>query len=804
LISGEHRLDFQRTLYAGGYNLLFGAGISLDSQNGYGSALQGADALRKNLCALKGVPDSTSLSRVASLLTQDEIREQLIRPFRNCTPHPSLHPLVSYLWRRAFTLNIDDVIEALYGGTEVKQTYSSINYDDPFEPTPDRRMLQIIHLHGWVGKTESRFVFSRNEYAQVMRNLNPWMHLLSEILATEPFIIAGTSLDEPDLEYYLSFRNTATPRKDRGPSLLVEPYPSAVTYADCERHGLILVKATFKEFLEWLRREYPLPPTVSELLIPQTAKLFQDVVQPSEVLRFYVDFQPVTAAELPLPPEPSRFLYGREPSWEDINQHLDIERDDNKVISKAVDLAFADQTRPALIVLSDDSGTGKTTTIKRVAHSAVLSGRVVLTVSTASRIDVKNAIRCLSQALSPILLIVDGLADHSDQIAEILEAKDIKIRLVVLASERNYRMNYVDVTTGHLRRTDRQSTFLTAAELQQLVERYRRYGLLAETTALQNPQLFSRQIKKDPIAITICRLLNDYRPLQSIIESLWQAATEADRMAYLCVALGHYCYAEGVDYSILQTAVGLTYPLADLFEANKPLRIADNAAHEEYVVPLHSVIAERVLRHAAERSAVLLQTSFRQLATSLAPQVNRRSVMRRTPEARLAGRLFDADKVVRPLLGWAAERFYADVLDDWEWNSRYWEQRALLVLDSRPEDALSYARHAVTIERHPLPLTTLGKVLIAQMTVSGGTLSAYFSEAFSALSDAIANEAKFSRITIHPYFTLFAGVSRFLESGGALTNDQRTKIRVFLSTAEREFSHDAQLKGYLNSVKQLL
>lgn len=804
MINGAQRLDFQRTLYAGGYNLLFGSGISLGSKNGNSDSLQSAENLRIKLCALKNVPDRTPLARVASLLTDDEAKDELIRPFQNCVPDSSLYPFTSYLWRRAFTFNIDDVVENLYDRPDVKQSPSPLNYDDPFEPTPDRRSIQIIHLHGWVGKPASRLVFSRNEYAQVMRSMNPWMHLLSEILATEPFIIAGTSLDEPDLEYYLSYRNNITPRRGRGPSLLIEPFPNAVTEADCARHGLILVKATFGEFLEWLRTEYPLPPTISELLLPQTVKLFGDTVQPAQTLRFYSDFQALSAAEEPLPDQPSRFLAGREPSWEDINRHVDVERSDNAIVAKAVDTAFADRSRPALIMLADEPGTGKTTTIKRVAHASVLSGRVVLTVATISRIDVKNAIACLAEAVSPILLLVDGLADHAEQIADILESKDIKVRLVVLACERNYRMNHVDATAGHLRRTERKSTPFTLHELEQVIERYRIYGLLADKGALRDPKAFSRQIQRDPIAVAICRLLNDFRPLQSIVESLWQAASQADRMAYICSALAHYCYAPGIDYSLLQTAVGLDYPLATLFDKDKPLRVGENPDHDDYVVPLNSVIAERILRHAVTSAPEVLQICFKQLATSLAPHVNRGTVMKRTPESRLAGRLFDADKVVRPLLGWAAERFYVDVAEDWRWNSRFWEQRALLVLDTRPDDALSYARHAVAIERHSHPLTTLGKVLIAQMASSPSTLSTYFNEAFERLSEAITSEAKQSRVTIHPYFTLFAGAARFLEQGGSLTSEQRALLLLHLGASEKAFPHDPALRSHERQVKQFL
>ena len=86
--------------------------------------------------------------------------------------------------------------------------------------------------------------------------------------------------------------------------------------------------------------------------------------------------------------------------------------------------------------------------------------------------------------------------------------------------------------------------------------------------------------------------------------------------------------------------------------------------------------------------------------------------MRRSPEARLAGRLFDGDKIVKPLLDSAAEQFYVESQKLWEWNSRYWEQRALLKADSDLVTALRYAKQAVAIENHPFPLTTLAKLLL--------------------------------------------------------------------------------------------
>jgi hypothetical protein len=53
---------FEDTLLAGGYNLLVGSGISLDSRNGRGEPLRSADQLRRDLCKLTGVGETTTLT----------------------------------------------------------------------------------------------------------------------------------------------------------------------------------------------------------------------------------------------------------------------------------------------------------------------------------------------------------------------------------------------------------------------------------------------------------------------------------------------------------------------------------------------------------------------------------------------------------------------------------------------------------------------------------------------------------------------------------------------------------------------
>lgn len=797
--------SFKRTLYSGGYNLLLGSGISLESQNGLSEKLRSAEMLRQDLCKLKGVRDTTSLPRVFSLLDESERRVELVRRFERCRPAPSLDPLPRFLWRRLFTFNIDDVMEVVYtNAPDAKQRLVPRNFDDAFEPTPDRRELHAVHLHGWVGKADSGFVFSHAEYARNISSLNPWMHLLSEILATESFVIAGTSLNEVDLEYYLSHRSDVSPRRDRGPSLLIEPSPDAATEADCERYGLTLVKGTFAEFLAWIQSEFPAPPTFSDLVVPDVGALFPDRSIAKRLPRFFSDFRLITPSDQPRASVPSAFLYGRAASTADLDQHMDILRADNEHIQADVEQMLSSKTGPRILIIFDDAGVGKSTVSHRVGHNLAQAGTPVMTVHTLFRIDAENAAECIAAATIPIILVVDGLADHAEQILSLVEATEASRKLVILASERTYRREYLDLVFGGTLSITRTLQPLSQSERRQLIELLRQYGLVAVADAHRRPDEFAIRLEGDPIAVAMCRILNDFRPLEAIVDSLWGACDQAHKLPYLCAALARHCHSAGVRYSILQSMAGKTFILSALLSANAPLRLSENEEDDDYILPMNTVIGERVLLRAVRRDQQSLFEAFKGLAAALAPHVNRLAIMRRSPEARLAGRLFDADKIVKPLLGGYAAELYISCQRQWEWNSRYWEQRALLTADTDLETALRYARQAVAIERHPFTLTTLGKLQLRRMESVGAEPATEFGEAFGSLSAAIRLEKRRSRITVHPFSSMFSGAVRFIEMGGQLSASHEASLRVFIAEALQQFSGDPMLTATIDRLSSLI
>ncbi len=78
----------------------------------------------------------------------------------------------------------------------------------------------------------------------------------------------------------------------------------------------------------------------------------------------------------------------------------------------------------------------------------------------------------------------------------------------------------------------------------------------------------------------------------------------------------------------------------------------------------------------------------------------------------------------------------------------------------------------MAIESHPHPLTTLGKLLLMESETMPLKRVASFNEAFNMLSKAIEIEQRKSRLRAIPFFTLFAGVVKYVDNGGKLTGDK--------------------------------
>jgi hypothetical protein len=792
----------------GEYSLLLGAGANVDATDSRGNKLPTSDAFRLELCDLTGADPKSPLQRIVSILTADQIGTHISERFRGCKPGPSARLVVRFLWHRIFTLNVDDALITAYRSPTVMQRGVALNYSDIYKEFRDRTEVPLVHLHGTVTRQQDGYVFSRDEYVRNMKTLNPWMANLAQFLSSEPFVIAGTSLDEVDLDYFMTYRNESSQRSDRGPSIYVEPFPDPLTVAECKRRGLELYKGTFEEFLEDLDQAVPDRPAPINLVPTPIRDLLPKNTPVRDVLSFSADFELAPAHAAPVR-EASRFLLGHPPSWADLAANNDVGRTLTVALSDKVRTRLtATSDGPRIFVLADDTGSGKSTILRRIAFDFARQGVRVLLTSTLSRLAPDVISRCLDQIEGPVLVIVDDCADHVSPILEI-STQLRKPDVVFLAAERGYRKRHVSQVLSNTDAEFISGLILNEIETTQLIELFTGYGLnSAPADRSQKTTLIS-----EPIAVACCRIMNNYDPLDRIVRTLLDKSVHVDRIRYYSAAISQYCFNGGIRYDILFAATS-SESWDDQLNGHSPLPLAfADDSRRDFIIPLNSSIASRVLEQLPKNERL---KAFLLVANGIASRVNRETIKRRTPEAKLAARLFDYDHAVERFLGDEAFEFYEQTRDLWRWSSRYWEQLALYYLSQFRREgskkgsdllqrACAHAQFAVSLERHPLTLTTLGKVLLTRVNSEGAGASDLFNEAFNLLTEATEMERnKWSRISIHSFVLLFRGTAKFVVLGGRLSRPQLEKLRTAAGEATLRFSSDVDIRRGLADINVLL
>ena len=383
-----------------------------------------------------------------------------------------------------------------------------------------------------------------------MKANNQWMNSLSQFIKSDPFIIAGTSLDEIDLRYYLSFRDENVAAGVRAPSVLIKPHPDAMAEHKCRQYGLILFEGTLIDFFTRFRQLYPHVPRLDSFVPVTAATMFSLSPEASELARFLGDFSIVERVNLTTQNVQSKFFFGSKPSWSDFERHHDIDRTYNKQLIGYL-RNFVDGKGPALLyIISGEAGSGKTTSVCRVLYDLAVDGAIILVNTSESRPDLTLVAKMLNSLKKRAIVYFDRGADASPWVNSLFQLVG-KDKICFVLSDRSYRADHIKVVTSGIPHEIIQIGKPTVSEYKKLIKAYFDKGLIGFRQARTNPGQFAKKIKDDPIALAVCRILNDFRPVDSIAESLLRDASELERKVYLTAALAAFCHA-GVRFSILR------------------------------------------------------------------------------------------------------------------------------------------------------------------------------------------------------------------------------------------------------------
>ncbi len=782
----------------GAYNLYLGAGASHKCKNQYNKDFPLGEELKK-IISERYSKSARSLFQLATLITEKELNDILQEQFNTNTSNLSLaiKSLPKYVWKRVFTLNVDNSIEKSYLSENAKQELISNNFKDTFYMESELQKLQIIHLHGFIEKPEDGYIFNAKEYIQNIKGNNTWMTVFSDLFKSECFIMSGLSFNEEDVDYYLSYRSNFTQKPDLYPSILIEPFPDDYTIEMCKTHGLKLVQATFDEFMQFLNNKLPRVPSVYDLV-----NIEEDVlgkVDEREKFLFFSEFEMIKNTSYKTSGM-SSFDYGFEPEMKDILSNKDIHREITDTIVNRI-IGRKKRKCGDLIFLSGKYLNGKTTTALRVLSYFTNQDFYVFRLKSLRGFSVDNTIKCIKSLNKDCLIYIDNLAEYIHQVNDIIMKCP---SVVILGTEREYRIEHIKkilVDFVQVYNCDNVSF----EETKMLVQKYLSLGHVRNTKLFQNNDI----LYKHTIGEQVCLILDSYDPIQKKIPDFFKTDEQKkDLEALLLIAICCYCYKLGVNYFLIRSILPKSYNFNALFKTNSQFKLEFNQDDRDYVLPRNKLYFRQLIEYYLKTDRTMVEKCYIQIVKKISPFVNRKTIMMHTPESKLLARMLDVDKNVKHFFLEDIQKFMEDIKPVCEWNSRYWEQWALSLIKTDIDTAVSYAKTAVTLENHPYPLTTLGKILFQKMNQSSlSEKPIYCTNALSECLFAMKEESKRRMESIHPVLTIITGLNLYMKTfpeNENLPSDLCRNVYSALDTYEQDISLSKTEKESLAKIKEYL
>ena len=746
----------------GEYSLLLGAGASIGASGGNGRPMPTGLGLRDALVEdfeIETAGETISLSRAYEHLHRNvpkRLTDYLRKWFTGCSPSWQLN-LAEFNWSRIWTLNIDDVIETAFN--KQGRPAKAVSWKERFSERDSSNAQQIIHLHGLAdrlevgGLNDEALVFSIFEYARALSNPRTWHKVFLDQFADRPFLVIGAQLtEEIDLAEVLAGGSLAN-RSTGFPSVVVVPSITSFRREELEAAGLMVEESDGETFIQSLLTHYRnVRSELDEVYGQNTAGMRRFQQQFIDLRRF----EPRHLAG-------QDFYSGYQPTWNTILNDDDALLDKTtEVSSSVIDSATSDEINQKIVLMTGGPGSGKSTGLLRVAKELIGAGMNPFLFRADEHIDVDSTVEWL-QAVPRSILLIDDIADFSDAIQDISErCRSDGTRMLLVCANRSTRLPSIKdrIAPWYLRP---EQTYwygkLTEGDVNRIISRLHSRGRLGKITRWghigqrnhflrsADRRLFDAMSELEGAVGFQEKARHVYGNLQSSgLRNLYAAA---------CIS---YTQSIPLPTGIAAHLVGL--PPKDLGslierECNGILAFARNG-----IRPPHRITASLVvdILPRSARSEVSLS-----LAKALAPHVDEQAMRAGTGEYRIIRFLMDQATVTWLVGRENARSWYESLREYYDWNGRYWDQRALLESEfGEHETARSYAERSIQVHRHSFGYNTLGTVLLRMAIIRGSPESLL--EGIKNLETARSFQNWGERA--HPFVTFFTSLLRFSETWG--------------------------------------
>lgn len=240
--------------------LVLGAGASKTSKNRFNKDVALGKELAGLLAAEAGITyngeplKSVLAACVPGILSRVRFHEILQQQYQEIVPSKELKSLLNFSWKRLYTWNIDDSIEAVPHSVQRRRYYNGM-IDKAFTDH-GLETLPVVHLHGDAAKPEHELIFTESEYNKALiGGRHHWYRQLAQDYVSSVPIFIGSQLEEPILSLELD-RARPIEGEPLGQAFLVSPdEPSQIQLLDMKSRQIVYLRGTLAEFDEFLRSE---------------------------------------------------------------------------------------------------------------------------------------------------------------------------------------------------------------------------------------------------------------------------------------------------------------------------------------------------------------------------------------------------------------------------------------------------------------------------------------------------------------------------------------------------------------------
>lgn len=328
--------------------------------------------------------------------------------------------LISYPWKKIYTVNIDDLVENIYRS---KHKDLFVQNKSKLMIEPDDKTI-LYKLHGCVNNPSNGYVFSESEYLELTtKKIDARLNAFASEMQHNNIIFVGASMDEPDIEYYLKIYEDAGCQYRKNKLIFVDPNPSRYLRNKVNKLDAILIKETTENFLNYVSKLNYRPEEIEKATINLE---YSGVYQLKKLEKLYIT------------PYESKIYAGNFCKWQDIADKWYTQMGIYNEAKKELDGLLLTEREVSCFSIYGAFFTGKSCLLKALAYYLSDKGYEVLEFRGRSLRKETVWDYIIKSKKKQFVLIIDGGSFYYELIEKMFSDGIQGKNIVILTASREY------------------------------------------------------------------------------------------------------------------------------------------------------------------------------------------------------------------------------------------------------------------------------------------------------------------------------------------------------------------------------